>query len=38
LDNIVNIGNQICRLIQSGGKIMLYGNDGSALDAQHLAA
>jgi D-sedoheptulose 7-phosphate isomerase len=32
------MGEQITQLVQSGGKIMLCGNGGSAADAQHLAA
>jgi len=35
---LVNMGNTITRAIQSGNKIMLCGNGGSASDAQHLAA
>jgi len=32
------MGNQITQSIQSGNKLMLCGNGGSAADAQHLAA
>jgi len=32
------MGDDITKLIQNGGKIMLCGNGGSAADAQHLAA
>jgi D-sedoheptulose 7-phosphate isomerase len=35
---ISNMGDVICNSIQSGNKIMLCGNGGSAADAQHLAA
>ncbi len=38
LISISNIGDEIYNSIQSGGKIMLCGNGGSAADAQHLAA
>ena len=35
---LINMGDEITRIIQNGGKIMLCGNGGSAADAQHLAA
>jgi len=35
---LVNMGDIITRVVQSGNKIMLCGNGGSAADAQHLAA
>jgi|SaaInlStandDraft_3_1057020.scaffolds.fasta_scaffold64468_2 D-sedoheptulose 7-phosphate isomerase len=37
-DNLVKMGEVIANAIQSGGKILLCGNGGSAADAQHLAA
>jgi len=36
--SLYNMGDDITKLIQNGGKIMLCGNGGSAADAQHLAA
>jgi len=38
LDNLAKMGEVIAKAIQSGGKILLCGNGGSAADAQHLAA
>ncbi len=38
LDNLAKMGKVIVKSIQSGGKILLCGNGGSAADAQHLAA
>jgi len=38
LNNLVIMANNIAESIQSGGKLMLCGNGGSAADAQHLAA
>ena len=35
---LISMGDEITRIIQNGGKIMLCGNGGSAADAQHLAA
>ena len=35
---IIAVGQVLMRSIQSGGKIMLCGNGGSAADAQHIAA
>jgi len=35
---IANMGEEISKSIQLGGKLMLCGNGGSAADAQHLAA
>jgi D-sedoheptulose 7-phosphate isomerase len=37
-DSLIDIGDQIIKSIEGGGKIMLCGNGGSAADAQHLAA
>jgi D-sedoheptulose 7-phosphate isomerase len=36
--SLIDIGDDISRIIQNGNKIMLCGNGGSAADAQHLAA
>ena len=38
LDNIVMAAEKISGSIRAGNKIMLFGNGGSAADAQHLAA
>ncbi len=38
LDQIKIMGDEITSCIESGNKIMLCGNGGSAADAQHLAA
>lgn len=38
LDVLAKIGDEITEVIESGNKIMLCGNGGSAADAQHLAA
>ncbi len=35
---IIAVGQVLMRSIQTGGKIMLCGNGGSAADAQHIAA
>ena len=35
---LINMGDEITRIIQNGNKMMLCGNGGSAADAQHLAA
>jgi len=37
-ESLEEMGNQITQSIQSGNKLMLCGNGGSAADAQHLAA
>ncbi len=35
---IAEAARAICTALESGGKILLYGNGGSAADAQHIAA
>src|SRR5512139_3764395 len=35
---IARIALEICSALENGNKILLYGNGGSAADAQHLAA
>lgn len=35
---ISQIAEEICRSLNSGGKIILFGNGGSAADAQHIAS
>jgi D-sedoheptulose 7-phosphate isomerase len=35
---IVLVAREICRAFEGGGKVLLYGNGGSAADAQHIAA
>jgi D-sedoheptulose 7-phosphate isomerase len=37
-ESLISMGDKIIKSIESGGKIMLCGNGGSAADAQHLAA
>jgi D-sedoheptulose 7-phosphate isomerase len=37
-DAVESIGAVLARCLQSGGKIMLCGNGGSAADSQHIAA
>jgi D-sedoheptulose 7-phosphate isomerase len=37
LPKIVEVGNLLCQTFQSGGKLLTFGNGGSAADAQHLA-
>ena len=38
VDVIVKIAEMIIEILRSGNKILLFGNGGSAADAQHLAA
>lgn len=35
---IATVARDICRALEGGQKILLYGNGGSAADAQHIAA
>jgi len=35
---IINISQEIIKAIRNGGKVILFGNGGSAADAQHIAA
>ncbi len=35
---IVEVGGQIVKCLRGGGKVLLFGNEGSAADAQHIAA
>jgi D-sedoheptulose 7-phosphate isomerase len=37
-DRIAVVAESICRALEGGRKILLYGNGGSAADAQHIAA
>jgi D-sedoheptulose 7-phosphate isomerase len=37
-DRIAMLARTICSVLEKGNKILLYGNGGSAADAQHLAA
>lgn len=37
-DKILEAGNEILNSIKSGNKILIFGNGGSAADAQHMAA
>jgi len=38
LDRIVRAADAMARALRTGGKILLFGNGGSAADAQHIAA
>lgn len=38
LQNLGRAARAVVRSIQSGGKVLLFGNGGSAADAQHIAA
>jgi D-sedoheptulose 7-phosphate isomerase len=38
IDNIIEIANLLIDCIKKGGKVMLFGNGGSASDSQHIAA
>lgn len=35
---IADVADAVCRTLESGGKLLLFGNGGSAADAQHIAA
>jgi D-sedoheptulose 7-phosphate isomerase len=35
---IARVGREICLALDNGNKVLLYGNGGSAADAQHIAA
>lgn len=37
-DTLVKVIEEIVRALRAGGKILLFGNGGSAADAQHIAA
>ncbi|UCF69444.1 MAG: D-sedoheptulose 7-phosphate isomerase [Acidobacteriota bacterium] len=37
-DVLVETAHRLIRVLQGGGKILLFGNGGSAADAQHIAA
>ncbi|MDI3473217.1 MAG: D-sedoheptulose 7-phosphate isomerase [Thermotogaceae bacterium] len=36
-DEIVNLVNECCERLKNGGKLILFGNGGSACDSQHIA-
>jgi len=38
LSEIVEVANEIVEVIREGNKIIIFGNGGSAADAQHIAA
>ncbi len=38
LDNLVKGADMLAGCVKSGGKVLIFGNGGSAADAQHLAA
>ncbi|MBN1571105.1 MAG: D-sedoheptulose 7-phosphate isomerase [Acidobacteria bacterium] len=35
---IAGVGREICSALENGNKVLLFGNGGSAADAQHIAA
>jgi D-sedoheptulose 7-phosphate isomerase len=37
-EKIAVVAREICRALENGNKILLFGNGGSAADAQHIAA
>ena len=37
-DTIINIVDKITQTFRNNGKVVLFGNGGSAADAQHIAA
>ena len=37
-EKIAAVAREICKVLQNGNKVLLFGNGGSAADAQHLAA
>ena len=38
VDNLIRGADMLAACIQAGGKVLIFGNGGSAADAQHLAA
>ena len=38
LDGIIDFGNILAKSVMSGHKVLIFGNGGSAADAQHMAA
>ena len=38
IGDILKIANEIISSIKKGGKLIIFGNGGSASDAQHIAA
>ena len=38
LDSVINATNLINKCFKSGGKLLIFGNGGSASDAQHIAS
>jgi len=37
-EKIAAVAREICRALENGNKVLLFGNGGSAADAQHIAA
>src|SRR5512135_2773240 len=37
-DRIIQVAREICSALEQGRKVLLFGNGGSAADAQHIAA
>ena len=38
IEKIYNLGNELSRTFKNGNKLIIFGNGGSAADAQHIAA
>jgi len=38
IDQIIDLSNMVIESLKKGGKVMLFGNGGSASDSQHIAA
>jgi D-sedoheptulose 7-phosphate isomerase len=38
VDAVTRLADEVCECVRSGGKVILFGNGGSAADATHLAA
>jgi len=38
LDNLITVIDRIAQALANGNKLLLFGNGGSAADAQHIAA
>lgn len=38
IEKIYNLGNELSRTFKNGDKLIIFGNGGSAADAQHIAA
>jgi D-sedoheptulose 7-phosphate isomerase len=38
IDQIIDLSNMVIESLKKGGKVMIFGNGGSAADSQHIAA